>query len=216
MDEVCRTAPDSISGAIADVSVEANVQQLIGGVADQFGRLDVLVNNVGVAGHMGPIATMPTASLRYVLSTNLESQFFCVREALSLLKEAPEASITNLSSIAGRIGYRDRTSYAASKWGVIGFTKSLAAELGPIGIRVNAVCPGAVAGPPIEKAIERRAAADGISIDAARDKYLRQSSLRRFVSAEEVANVVVFLSSSAARGISGQAIGVDADTTSLV
>ena len=200
---------------MADVASFPSVQALFELVEGQSGRLDILVNNVGIAGQVAGIESLSPEQLRLTLAANLESQFYCAREAVRLMPKG-EGAIINVSSIAGRLGYARRTSYSASKWGVIGLTKSLAAELGGAGIRVNAVCPGAVDGPPLTRAIQKRAERRGIPEDAVRDELRAQSSMRCFVTADDVAQLIVFLSSNAAKTISGQVIGVDGDTTHLV
>jgi NAD(P)-dependent dehydrogenase (short-subunit alcohol dehydrogenase family) len=132
------------------------------------------------------------------------------------LKASANASMTNLSSAAGRFGFPNRTPYAASKWGVIGFTKSLAMELGAFGIRVNAICPGAVAGARIDHVFERKAALRNVTADVVRDEMLAKTSLHRLVTAEDIANAIVFLASPLGANISGHALPVDADTHALV
>ena len=124
--------------------------------------------------------------------------------------------MTNLSSAAGRFGFPLRTPYAASKWGVIGFTKSLAIELGPHGVRVNAICPGWVKGPRIESVIANKAAARNVAPESIREEALAKISLRRFVSAEDIANSIVFLASPLGANISGHALPIDGDIQALV
>ena len=124
--------------------------KLFGAVAAKLGGLDALVNNAGIAGPTAACEDVALADWERTLAVNLTGQFLCAQRAIPLLKASPNPSIANLSSAAGRFGFPMRTPYAASKWGVIGFSKSLSIELGPFGIRVNAICPGFVAGPRIE------------------------------------------------------------------
>jgi NAD(P)-dependent dehydrogenase (short-subunit alcohol dehydrogenase family) len=131
------------------------------------------------------------------------------------LKASGNASIANLSSAAGRFGFPLRTPYAASKWGVIGLTKSLSIELGAFGIRVNAICPGSVAGARIDAVFANRAKARGVTLEVVRDEALSKVSLRRLVSADDIANAIVFLASPRGANISGHALPVDGDTQSL-
>ncbi|HXV23894.1 MAG TPA: SDR family oxidoreductase [Alphaproteobacteria bacterium] len=131
---------------------------------------------------------------------------------MPLLKAAGGGAIVNISSVAGRFGYPLRAPYAASKWGVVGLSHTLAAELGPFGIRSNAVLPGPVAGPRIDAVIRAKAEARGVDFDTMQASYLEMSALGEFVAPEDVANLVVYLISDAGRLVSGQAIGVDADT----
>lgn len=206
---------EGVSYTIADVADPEAVRVFVEEAVNRFGGLDTLVNNAGVAGPIGPIEDVWPDPLRRALEVNLESQFHCARLAVPLLKSAGGGSILNISSAAGRFGFSRRSAYAASKWGVIGLTKSLAIELGPSGIRVNALCPGAVDGPPLQGSIVRRARAEGITEDAVRAALLSQSSMRQFVTAEDVAACLVFLASDLASRISGQVIGIDADTVYL-
>jgi NAD(P)-dependent dehydrogenase (short-subunit alcohol dehydrogenase family) len=139
---------------------------------------------------------------------NITGQFLCVRRAVPLLKQSGDGLIINMSSVAGRLGYAMRTPYAASKWAIIGFTQSLAIELGPSGIRVNAILPGIVEGPRMEKVIRDRAMAQGLAYEEMERRYLSQVSLRRMVSADDVAQMVLFLCSEGGRNISGHSLGV--------
>ncbi len=149
------------------------------------------------------------------MAVNINSQFYCARRAIPLLKAAGGGAIVNLSSVAGLFGYPLRAPYAASKWAVIGFTKTLAMELGNDGIRVNAICPGPVQGPRIDGVISARAAAQGVDFDTMRDNYLRQNSLHTFIQAQDIADLVLFLCSPAGRKFSGQALAIDGNTEHL-
>jgi NAD(P)-dependent dehydrogenase (short-subunit alcohol dehydrogenase family) len=150
------------------------------------------------------------------LAVNLTGQFLCAQRAIPLLKASANASIANLSSAAGRFGFPFRTPYAASKWGVIGLTKSLSIELGAHGVRVNAICPGSVAGPRIDAVFANKAALRGVAADVVRGEAIARTSLRRLVTADDVANAIVFLASPLGANISGHALPVDADTQALV
>jgi NAD(P)-dependent dehydrogenase (short-subunit alcohol dehydrogenase family) len=174
------------------------------------------VNNAGIAGPTAPCEEISLADWQRTLAINVTGQFLCAQHAIPMLKESSNASIANLSSAAGRFGYPMRTPYAASKWGVIGFTKSLSAELGPAGIRVNAICPGFVAGPRIERVLASKAAARGVPTDVVRAEGLAKTSLRRFVTAEDIANSILFLASPAGANISGHALPIDGDLQSLI
>lgn len=198
---------------VADVADPGAVARFFESVPES--GLHVLVNNAGIAGQTGPIEETSETELRRVLAVNLEGQFHCARFAVPLLKAAGGGAILNVSSVAGRLGYARRSPYAASKWGVVGLTKSLAAELGPSRIRVNAVCPGAVDGPPLRRSLRKRAENDGSAEDRLLQQILRQSSMNALVTPEEVASLVVFLASDLAHSISGQVIGIDGDTNIL-
>ena len=149
------------------------------------------------------------------LAININGQFYCTRRAVPLLKAAGGGSIVNLSSSAGVMGFPLRTPYAASKWAVVGLTKSLSMELGESGIRVNAICPGAVAGPRIDRVIAADAEARGLPLETVRQSSLNQNSLRAFIHPESIARQVLFLCSPAGDQISGQALSVDGDTHTL-
>ena len=136
-----------------DVAAPSEVSRLFDRVTAEFGGLDALVNNAGIAGPTAACEDIALADWERTLAVNLTGQFLCAQRAIPLLKASGNASIANLSSAAGRFGFPLRTPYAATKWGVIGFTKSLSIELGRFGIRVNAICPGSVAGARIDARI---------------------------------------------------------------
>jgi len=203
------------SATLADVADVAQVDQVFAELADRHGRLDVLVNNAGIAGPTAHVEDIETTDWDQTIAVNLNGQFYCARRAVPMLKAVRGGSIINMSSSVAFSGCPMRAAYTAAKWAVIGFTKTLAMELGPDGIRVNAICPGSVEGPRIDAVIERDAQRRGIAAEEIRDLYLRQSSLRSFISAEDVANLAVLLASDAGAKISGQALGLDGHTESL-
>ncbi len=203
------TETPGITGSMADVSVAADVDQVFADVRGCLGGLDVLINNAGIAGPTGPIESLGAGGWERTVSVNLNSQFYFARRAVPLLKESGNPVLIAMSSVAGRLGYAFRTPYASTKWAIVGLTKSLATELGPQGIRVNAILPGVVQGERMDGVIASRAAALGISVEQMREEYLRKISLRRMVSAEDVAAMALFLCSPAAQNLSGQAISVD-------
>lgn len=194
--------------SVADVADEAAVARLFDELTATLGGLDVLVNNAGIAGPTGPIETLEVDDIRRTLDVDLVSQFLVVRRAVPLLRQGGEGAVINISSVAGRLGYALRTPYAAAKWGVVGFTASLAKELGPEGIRVNAILPGFTRGPRIERVFADRAAAAGLSAKEIETDYVKQISLRRMVEPDDVAAMALFLCSPAGANISGQAISV--------
>jgi NAD(P)-dependent dehydrogenase (short-subunit alcohol dehydrogenase family) len=204
------TSPD----VVADVADTAAVDNLFAEIARRLGGLDVLVNNVGIAGPTAPVDEMDPAAFDHCVRVNLGSMFRCTRLAVPLLRERP-GSIVNISSSAGIFGYPLRSPYAAAKWGVVGLTKTWAMELGPAGIRVNAICPGSVGGSRMDGVIEREAVAMGVTPAAVRTAYESQVSMGSFVDADDIAEAVAFLSSPSARYISGQILGVDGHTETL-
>ena len=199
----------------ADVSSEADVARMFADVRAKLGGLDVLVNNAGVAGPTGGVEDISPADWRRTIDVCLTGQFLCAHFAVPMLKAAGGGSIVNLSSAAGRFGYAYRTPYSAAKWGVIGFSQSLAKELGPANIRVNAILPGIVEGPRMSGVIAARAKQVGVSYAEMEKTYVDRVSLRRMVTAEDVAAMVLFLVSAAGRNLSGQSIGVDGNVESL-
>lgn len=208
------TTPD----VVADVSTTAGVDDLFRSVRAQLGGLDLLVNNVGVAGPTAAVEDMDPDEFDRCVQICLGSAFRCTRAAVPLLREGSaerQRSIINISSTAGMFGYPLRSPYVAAKWGVIGMTKTWAMELGPEGIRVNAICPGAVGGPRMDGVIEREAAAVGVPASEVRAAYANQVSMRSFIDARDVGETIVFLASPAARFINGQAFAVDGHTETL-
>ncbi len=208
-------ANPTIGTTRADVAEPGEVARLFDEALAFLGGLDVLVNNAGIKGPTGPVETLDPAEFRRCLAVNVEGMFLCTRRAVPALREAGGGVIVNLASTAGLFGFPNRTPYAASKWAVIGMTRTWAMELGPEGIRVNAVCPGPVAGPRIERVIEADAAVTGRPVAEVRARYLRTNSLRTFVDARDVAELILFLCSDHARRIHGQAIAVDGHTETL-
>jgi NAD(P)-dependent dehydrogenase (short-subunit alcohol dehydrogenase family) len=213
--EKCRAEQPGIIAAEADVADEAAIDRLFADLHKRLGGLDVLVNNAGVAGPTSEVENIEPGDWRRTIDVNLNSHFYCTRRAVPLLKQAEDGAIVNISSVAGRLGYAYRLPYAASKWAIIGMTASLAKELGPFGIRVNAILPGIVAGPRIERVISERARAVGVSYAEMEQEYLEKASLRRMVTAEDVAQTALFLCSAAGRNISGQPISVCGNVETL-
>ena len=207
---------DRMGTTVCDVSDPRAVARLFEEAQSTLGGLDALVNNAGVAGPTAPCENVALGDWERTLAVNLTGQFLCAQRAIPLLKASANGSIANLSSAAGRFGFPGRTPYAASKWGVIGLTKSLSMELGAFGIRVNAICPGPVAGERIERVIASKAQMRGVAPDVVRDELLGHTSLRRLVSADDIANAIVFLASRSGANISGHALPVDGDTQALV
>lgn len=209
LDRLTDEAP-GITTTLADASAPRDVDAVFDDVRSALGGLDVLVSNVGIAGPTGPIETLQQSDWARTVDVNLNSHFYFARQAVPLLKRSDSnPCLIAMSSVAGRLGYPLRTPYASTKWALVGLVKSLAIELGPEGVRVNAILPGTVEGERMDRVIGARAAAAGVSAQAMRDEYLRKISLRRMVSVDDVAAMALFLCSPAARNITGQAISVD-------
>lgn len=204
-----------VQGCLADVSREADVAALFEAVDRQLGGLDVLVNNAGVAGPTGGVETLSLADWERTLAVNITGQFLCARLAVPRLRQGRNPSIINLSSAAGHLGMPGRSAYSASKWAVVGFTKSLAIELGGDGIRVNAILPGAVDGPRIRAVIAAKAQALGKPVEEVTRNYTSQAALGRMVTARDIANMAVFAASDLAANVTGQELVVDGHTQAL-
>jgi NAD(P)-dependent dehydrogenase (short-subunit alcohol dehydrogenase family) len=194
-----------------DVASRGEVEETVARAAEALGGLDVLVNNAGIAGPTVPVEAMDPDAWDRVVAVNLNGTFNVTRCAIPHLKRSSAGVIINMSSVAGRLGYPNRSPYATTKWGLIGFTKTLSMELGAFGIRVNAILPGAVAGPRLDRVYEARAQAAGQSVDAIKTQALANQSLKAFVDPRDVAAVVLFLASDAAKSISGQILPIDGD-----
>ncbi len=199
----------------ADVSSEEDVDRMFEAVRGEFGGLDALINNAGIAGPTGAVEDIDPADWRRCIDVDLTGQFLCARRAVPMLKAAGGGSIINISSAAGRYGYAYRTPYSSAKFGIIGLTQSLAKELGPSNIRVNAILPGIIEGPRMERVIRDRAGQLGMTYDAMEKTYLERVSLRRMTSPHDVAAMIAFLLSDAGVNISGQSIGVDGNVETL-
>lgn len=198
-----------------DVSNPEAVRTYFEIVQQRFGGLDILVNNAGIAGPTAPCEEVSIEDWQRTIEIDLNAQFYCAKYAIPMIKASGGGSILNMASNAAFFGYALRSPYTAAKWALIGLTKTLAMELGPYNIRVNALCPCSVEGPRIDGVIAREAASRGLPIDRIRADYQRQSSLRTFVTNEDVTAMALFLLSDAGRRISGQAIGVDGHTETL-
>ena len=199
----------------ADVSNEEDVERLFEEAQQTLGGLDALINNAGIAGPTGKVEALSLTDWTRTIEICLTGQFLCARKAVPLIKATGGGSIVNMSSAAGRLGYAFRTPYAAAKWGVIGFTQSLAKELGPDNIRVNAILPGIVEGPRMTNVIQARAEQTGVTYQEMETIYLERVSMRRMVTADDVASTILFLLSRAGRHISGQSLGVDGNVEAL-
>lgn len=204
-----------VTATLCDVSDLKQVDQLFADVRAQLGGLDILVNNAGIAGPTGKMEDLDIEAWRRCIDIDVNSLFYVTRLGLPMIKAAGGGSIINLSSAAGRLGFPFRTPYSAAKWAVVGFTKSLSMEVGTDNIRVNAIQPGPVEGERIDRVIAAKAAATGISFEAQRANTLERTSMREFVTAQDIANMALYLASDMGRHITGQAISVCAGTEML-
>lgn len=202
-------AEPDIGCSAADVSAPADLDRLFAAAHERLGGLDVLVSNAGVSGPAAPVEELDEDAWRRTIDVNLTGAFLCVRRAVPLLKRTGAGSVVLMSSNAGTMGLPFRAPYVASKWGIIGLAKTLAMELGPHGIRANAVCPGDVDGERIRRVIAMEAEARGISEEAVYEERVAAVSLRTMVTADDVASLILFICSPAGAKISGQALLVD-------
>lgn len=196
-----------------DVADEADVARLFEAAVASMGGIDGLVNNVGIAGPTGPVEGLNPAEFDRCVRVNVGSTFRCAAAAVPLLDTG--GSIVNIVSTAGIFGYPLRSPYAASKWAVVGLTKTWAMELGPRRIRVNAVCPGTVEGSRMDSVIEREAAATSVTPEAIKAGYTHQVSMHTLVTGTDIGEACAWLLSDAARYVSGQVLSVDGNTETL-
>jgi NAD(P)-dependent dehydrogenase (short-subunit alcohol dehydrogenase family) len=217
IDDRALAALDKDIGRVkADVAIRTDVDRLFAESQKALGGLDVLVNNAGIAGPTGKVEDIAPEDWDRCIAIDLTGMFNCTRKAMPLLKAAGGGSIVNLSSAAGRHGFPQRTPYAAAKWGVVGFTKSIAVEAGPDKVRCNAILPGLVEGERIERVIAAKAKALGLPHEQFKAQMLATTSLHSTVTAQNIADMALFLCTEAGSRITGQAIPVDADVRYLV
>lgn len=196
---------------LCDLAQREQIEPMVQAAVAALGGLDVLINNAGVGGATVPADQLDPADWDQVIGINLDATFLVTRAAIPHLKQSPAGVIINMSSVAGRFGYPNRLAYATSKWGLIGFTKTLSIELGAFGIRVNALLPGAVDGDRFQRVMAGRAQVSGRSLDDLRQEAMAMQSLKHLVDPAHVADLAVFVASDSGRSISGQALSIDCD-----
>lgn len=208
LDELKKLEP-TVSITTCDVSEIEQVKSLFDDVKAALGGLDILINNAGVTGPtFTKVENIEPKDWERTMAVNINGQFFCVRYATPLLKAAGGGSIINMSSVAGRLGYPLRTPYAASKWAIVGFTESLAMELGPDNIRVNCLQPGFVDGPRSRRLRAAQAQALGETIEQCEARMFAKTSMRQRVNPDEVAAMALFITSEVGSHITGQSLSV--------
>lgn len=202
---------EDLTTTVCDVSKREDIERMVTSAIESLGGLDVLVNNAGISGPTTPVDKMDPDDWDKVVQVNLNGTFNVTRLAIPHLKKSPAGVIIIISSAAGRFGYANRSPYSATKWGLIGFTKTLSIELGEYGIRANAILPGAVEGPRLQRVFEGRAKVSSQSIEEVKDAAMAIQSIKRFVEPRDIAALAVFLASDSAKSISGQLLPIDND-----
>jgi NAD(P)-dependent dehydrogenase (short-subunit alcohol dehydrogenase family) len=198
----------AVTQTVADVSRVGDVDRLFEDAKRSLGGLDVLINNAGIAGPTAKVEDIRPEDWERCIAVDLNGMFYCTRKAMPLIKAAGGGSIVNLSSIAGRFGFAMRTPYSAAKWAVVGFTQSLAVEAGADKVRVNCIQPGVVEGERVERIVAAKAEQLGVQPAEVLARMVEGISLKTTVTAQDIANMALFLVSDAGRHISGQAISV--------
>jgi NAD(P)-dependent dehydrogenase (short-subunit alcohol dehydrogenase family) len=209
--EMLATEIPGLKIGICDVSKRADIERMMAECVQALGGLDVLVNNAGIAGPTASVETMDPDGWEKVMQIDLTGTFNVTRLAIPHLKKSQAGVIINMSSVAGRFGYANRSPYCTAKWGLVGFTKTLSIELGEYGIRANAILPGAVDGPRIQRVFEGRAKVSGKSMERIKTEAMSVQSLKQLVDPKDIAALAVFLASDAAKSISGQMMPIDND-----
>ncbi|MEE2774132.1 MAG: SDR family oxidoreductase [Pseudomonadota bacterium] len=200
----------------ADVTNEKQLENFFEGVSQSLGGVDILISNAGTSGPAGKIEDLNFEEWQDCLSVNLNGAFLSSRFAAKSMRRQQNGVIIFISSTSGLFGVPNRSPYVTAKWGLIGLTKALAMELGPAGVRVNAICPGSVYGERMTRVIEMESIATGKTTEYIEKQYQESASLKRFVTAEDIAKTTLFLASEAASQISGQALAVDGNTERMI
>jgi len=192
-----------------DASEETQVVDFFNKIKKKFRNLDALINNVGIEGPTRPIEKLNSSEWENTLHVNVNSHFYFTKQAIPLLKKSKNSSIINISSVAGIMGYPLRSPYAASKWAVVGVTKTLAMELGKYKIRVNAICPGTIKGDRMKRVIKDKAKFEKVSAKTIENDFVSMASMKSWINPEDIGNMCAHLISNEANKVSGQIIAVD-------
>ena len=195
-----------------DASNESDVIDFFSKVLKKTKKIDALINNIGIAGPTGTLDTLDSEEWERTLQVNVVSHFYFTKQAIPLIKKSKNGSIINISSTAGILGFPLRTPYAASKWAVIGVTKSLAMEFGKFNIRVNAVCPGTIKGDRMKRVVRDKAKFTNTSINTVEKDFVSMSSMNKWILEEDIGKMCAFLISDDSSKVSGQIIAVDGHT----
>lgn len=203
---------EAITGSVCDVADRHAVEMLVDAAAARLGGIDVLVNNAGISGPTAPVKAIDPDQWDQVLAVNLSGTFNVTRLCIPYLERSDAGVILIMSSLGGRFGYPNRSPYATTKRGLIGFAETLSLELGAHGIRTNVIAPGAVHGDRILRVLRARADASGRDLEAEIEDELDSQAIRRFVDPKEIGALAVFLASDEAKSISGQTIAIDGES----
>lgn len=200
----------------ADVTDEAQMTAFLAEVEETFGGIDVVCANAGTGGPAGLIEDLEYRAWQDCIAVNLHGTFLTCRWAARLMRAQGAGLIVLTTSTAGQWGYPYRSPYASAKWALVGLTKTLAMELGPAGVRVNALAPGSVEGDRMDRVVAMEAKASGRTEAEVRAQYVKGVSLRSWVTADDLADTLMYLASPAAAKISGQVLAIDGHTETLV
>lgn len=196
---------------VCDLSKRPDIEKMVNEGANALGGFDVLINNAGIAGPTSPVDEIDPEEWDKVMQIDLTAAFDVTRLTVPYLKKSGGGSIINMSSMAGRFGYENRSPYSTAKWGIIGFTKTISIELGKYGIRVNAILPGPVDGERMDRVLEGRAILSGKTVEEEKQNALSLQSIKHFIDPRDIAALAVFLASDNAKMISGQLFPIDGD-----
>lgn len=206
------SVPAGIRATRCDAANEGQMMALFAAITADWGGLDVLCANAGIKGPTAAIEDMDLGEWHACLGVNLDGAMIAAKYAARIMKPQGAGVMIFTSSTSGLYGTPFRAPYVAAKWGLIGLMKTVAMELGPHGIRANAICPGSVNGPRIDRVIEAEAQAKGMTPDAVRQGYASGTAMKRLTDPEDVAAMALFLASDGAKMVSGQALAVDGMT----
>ena len=198
---------EAVSG---DIGVEADVVRIVSHTVKCLGAVTILVNNASVVGQVAPLVETDLEEWNDAYRINITGTMLCMREALKYMIPARKGNIVNVSSITGRMGYKNRASYGSSKWAMNGLTQIAAKEVGELGIRVNAICPGPIMTERLEGSIVRQARARNMTAAELEKEWGEDCALKRLATAEECARVTLFLACDDSAGMTGQALNVTA------
>ncbi|MBO9126221.1 MULTISPECIES: SDR family NAD(P)-dependent oxidoreductase [Rhizobium/Agrobacterium group] len=211
MEPLERVAKEIGGHAIAcDVSDQEQVKAMFASALKINGRIDVLLNNAGGPGPIASVAEVDMVAWVACMNINLVGAMYCLQEAARIMSAQRSGSIINMSSLMGIQGYPMRSAYVASKFALIGITETMARELGPVNVRVNALMPGAVSGENMDRILKRRAEAESRPIkQIERENYTDVAALRRWVAPEEVGRAALYYASDLSSAITGDKMKVD-------